>query len=175
MKKNIKILLLSVILFCSNFSINADDKIFFIDMNYIYFNSKAGKDIAKKIQDDTKKINEELSNYEKKVDEQRVELLNQKNVITEEEFKKKTLDLGKKVKDYNIIISKKNDELNKYKNKANRNFMISLTKVAQEYALDNSIEMIIKKENVLIGKTNLDVTQNVLELFNKNVKKIKID
>ena len=76
MKKNIKILLLSVILFCSNFSINADDKIFFIDMNYIYFNSKAGKDIAKKIQDDTKKINEELSNYEKKVDEQRVELLN---------------------------------------------------------------------------------------------------
>ena len=34
--------------------------------------------------------------------------------------------------------------------------------------------MILKKENVLIGKTNLDATKDVLDLFNKNIKKISV-
>ena len=32
--------------------------------------------------------------------------------------------------------------------------------------------MIINKENILIGKTSLDVTEDILDLFNKNVKKL---
>ena len=33
--------------------------------------------------------------------------------------------------------------------------------------------MIVKKENILIGKTSLDATQVILDLFNKSVKEIK--
>ena len=32
--------------------------------------------------------------------------------------------------------------------------------------------MIINKENILSGKTSLDVTEDILDLFNKNVKKL---
>ena len=35
--------------------------------------------------------------------------------------------------------------------------------------------MIIKKDNILIGKNNLDATKDVLDLFNKNVKTIEIN
>ena len=34
--------------------------------------------------------------------------------------------------------------------------------------------MILKKENILIGKTNLDATVEVLGLFNDDIKKISI-
>ena len=34
--------------------------------------------------------------------------------------------------------------------------------------------MILKKENILIGKTSLDATDDILNLFNQNVKKISI-
>ena len=34
--------------------------------------------------------------------------------------------------------------------------------------------MILKKENILIGKTNLDATLEVLDLFNNNIKKISV-
>ena len=34
--------------------------------------------------------------------------------------------------------------------------------------------MIFKKENILIGKTNLDATNDVLNLFNKKIKKISV-
>ena len=34
--------------------------------------------------------------------------------------------------------------------------------------------MILKKEDILIGKNNLDITKEIMNLFNKNVKDIKI-
>ena len=53
-------------------------------------------------------------------------------------------------------------------------FYINLTKIMQDYALSNSVEMILKKEDILIGKNNLDITKEIMNLFNKNVKVIKI-
>ena len=44
----------------------------------------------------------------------------------------------------------------------------------QDYAVSNSVEMILKKENILIGKNNLDITKEIMSLFNKNIKDIKI-
>ena len=35
--------------------------------------------------------------------------------------------------------------------------------------------MIISKQNILIGKKNLDATVNILDLFNKEVKDIKVE
>jgi outer membrane protein len=175
MKKGIKFFLLTIILFSLNGSLNADDKFFFIDMNYIFFNSTAGNKISKKIQSDTKKISAELSSFEQKVEKQRKEIINQKNVLSDDELKKKSFELGKKVKDYNQIIINKNKELNQYKNKAKKNFYLSLTDVVQEYASDNSIEMVLKKENVLIGKKNLDITQKILAIFNKKVKNVIVN
>ncbi len=35
---------------------------------------------------------------------------------------------------------------------------------------DNSIEMIIGKNNVYLAKSNLDITKDIIELINKNFK-----
>jgi len=35
-------------------------------------------------------------------------------------------------------------------------------------------KIILKKDNVLIGKTNLDISQNILDLYNKKVKKFQL-
>jgi Skp family chaperone for outer membrane proteins len=52
-------------------------------------------------------------------------------------------------------------------------FSNKLNKILQDYAKNNSIQMIIDKKNILIGKNDLDVTQDILDLFNKKVKEIK--
>ena len=101
-------------------------------------------------------------------------LLTQKNVISDEEYKKKLLELEKNLKEYNSIINKKNKDLNVFKTKVRLEFTNNLNKILEDYSKKNSISMILKKENVLIGKTNLDATKNVLDLFNKNIKKISV-
>ena len=152
----------------------AENKILFIDVEFIYLNSIAGKEINKKIQSDTKKINDELLSLQNEIQKDKDKIMSQKNVLSQEELQKKTIDLEKKAKSYNDRMSKKNNELNIYGNKAKVEFYNQLTKIVAEYAAKNSIEMIVKKENILIGKTNLDATKDILDIFNKNIKTIKI-
>ena len=71
-------------------------------------------------------------------------------------------------------IAKKNDDLVKLRNGAKIDFLNKLSKILAEYSKQNQITMILKKENLLIGKTKLDVTKDVLDLFDKNVKKLSI-
>ena len=39
----------------------------------------------------------------------------------------------------------------------------------------NSINMIVNKKDVLVGNNNLDITKDILDLFNKNIKTIKVN
>ena len=137
-------------------------------------NSNAGKKVNDQIKNKREKINKEFLSYKKTIDDEQKKLSNQQNILSEDELRNKAINLEKKAKEYNTIISKKNDELNNYKNKATKEFYIILTKIMQDYAVSNSVEMILKKENILIGKNNLDITKEIMNLFNKNIKDIKI-
>ena len=101
-------------------------------------------------------------------------MINQKNVLAEDEFKQKTILLEKKVNDYNQTISKRNNQLLDLRNKAKNEFSKKLKEILKVYAKDNSLHMIINKKDVLIGKNSLDVTKDILDLFNKNIKDLKI-
>ena len=62
--------IISIIFFLTFFvstNIFSEEKLAFIDINYIYSNSEAGKKINNEIQSKNKKINSELSNFQKKI------------------------------------------------------------------------------------------------------------
>ena len=46
---------------------SSEEKFVFVDINYIYNNSSAGKSLNKQIQDQTKKINSDLNKFQKKL------------------------------------------------------------------------------------------------------------
>ena len=171
-----KILVIFILLFTfsfNNFSL-AEDKIAFIDLNYIFINSSAGKKINKEINNRSKKINSEFNDFKKKIDSEKKTLLNQKNVIDENEYKKRFFELEKNINEYNSIIAKKQKNLALFNDKAKKEFSNQLRPILEEFSKANSIGMILRKENLLIGKNSLDVTKGILDLFDKNVKKISI-
>ena len=43
-----------------------------------------------------------------------------------------------------------------------------------EYSTKNEISLIMEKKNIVIGKTDLDITKNVLDLLNKKIKKVEL-
>ena len=47
--------------------------------------------------------------------------------------------------------------------------------ILQKYAEKNSIELIINKKNILLGKNKLDATQDILKIFDENIKEIKLN
>jgi Skp family chaperone for outer membrane proteins len=172
MKKNI--IFFIFFFFISNNNTLADNSISFIDVDYIYSNSIIGKKINDKLNTESTKIKEELSNYQKEIQDEKDKLINQKKIISDEEFKKKTIDLEKKIQKYNMIISKKNKAFTKFKNETKGLFLKKLMNIVEEYVEANSIQLILKKENIIIGINNLDISNDILKLLNEKINDINL-
>ena len=167
------IIFLFIIVLINNFSY-AESSIRFVDLDYIFSNSIAGKKINTQIQKDSKSINNEMNNYQKEIDDEKKKLINQKNILAKDEFNSKSLELEKKIIDYNKKISNKNKKLLELKKNVKSEFSKLLREILQDYAKINSIQMIVNKDTILIGKKDLDASKEILVLFDKKVKNFKI-
>ena len=152
----------------------SSEKIVFIDINYIFANSIAGKDLNNEIKLKNEKLNYEIDEFKKNIEDQKKKLLSQKNVISVEEYNNKILIIEKNIKEMNIAVNKNKTELDKFKSKVEKIFSQKLNSLIEIYSVDNSIDIILNKSNLLMAKKNLDITNDILSLFNKNFEKIDI-
>ena len=143
-----------------------------IDINHILNQSIVGKEIINNLDSQGKKFVKEHKDIEKNLLISKEKILSQKNLLSKNEFEKKILDHQKKVSEFqkkkqndlNIINQKKLDLTNKLLSKLND--------ILIEYKQKNSIDMIVKKESVLIISSELDITKIILDEFNKKIKKL---
>ena len=168
MSKKLSILTVGILIFFLGSNLFANEKIAFIDLNFVYSNSKIGKKMIKEIENKKKEINKDFKDFQSKLNKEKEKIIAQKNVLSEDEYKKKIISLEDDLKKYNEIISKKNKDLIDYQNKSKNKFVKKLQSTLQKYATENSISMILRKEQILIGSNQLDVTKDVLELVNKS-------
>ena len=75
----------------------------------------------------------------------------------------------------NLEILKKKEDLELFKNKIETNFSNKLNKVIEEYSINNSIDIILKREQLLMAKKELDITEDILKLFNQNFETINLE
>ena len=168
MKKKFLSLLISFLLIFSFNDLSAQEKIAFIDINFVYSNSKIGKRIIKEIESKKKNLNKDFKEFQDKLENEKQKLLAQKNVLAKDEYQKKLIDLENNLKKYNEIKSKKNKDLIDYQNKSKNEFIDKLQSTLQKYAKENSIVVILRKDQILIGENRLDVTKDILNLVNKS-------
>jgi outer membrane protein len=164
----------TIIIFFTNTAFS-EEKILFIDMDRVISTSNSGVSILEQLN----KLNKEnilfFNKEEKTFKEKEVKLISQKNIISEADFKDKVNKLKTEINAYN---QKKNKMINNFKNlkvdntnKLSKSINIILIK----YAEDNSISFILQKKNLIIGKTELDITDKIIKIVNKKVSKFKIE
>ena len=61
-----------------------------------------------------------------------------------------------------------------FQKKIENNFSNSLNLLLEEYSSNNSIDIILKRENLLMAKKDLDITQVIFKLFNDKITKIEL-
>ena len=169
-----KFLIIILFFFSSNLLL-ASEKIMFVDVNYIFSNSVAGKDITNKVKMDFDKSQKNLEILKNKLIKDEKKLINQKNILSKEEFEKNLFDLKNEMDEFNNQRIKLNSEIDVYRNNLQSSFSLELSNVIQKYANENNIDLIIDKNTILVGKNVLDATKDVLKLFDKNIKKININ
>ena len=167
------LIILNLITFFNLISVKANEKIVYLDTKYILNESIAGKSIIKKLNATQNKNIEILKKIESKLKENEKKLISSKNVVDKDEFKKKAIKLKQEVVLYQDTLKKKKKALQKEKFELNRKFINKLTPILTDYSKENSISMILDKNNILIGQSSLDITKDIIDILNKKVKKIQ--
>ena len=170
-------LLLSSILFISLFFMNqafSEQKIAFIDMDKAISTSKPGSSIFKQLTDLNNKNLIFLKNEEKKFKEKEKKLISQKNIISENDFKNKVDELKSEVKDYNQNRNKLMADFNKLKVDNTNNLLKLINPILVKFSNDKEISIILQKKDLVVAKTQLDITDEVIMIINAEVKEFKI-
>ena len=155
-------------------NVNADDKIVYLDIQYIIDNSILGihyKSIIKNIENENKT---QILIKQKQIKEKEQQLKNQKKLIKEEEFNLKMVELNKLVKKYNEENRNLKKMLINEKQKYTTKMLKIINPIITSYVEDKNINLVIEKKNVLVGIKTLDITKNILDLVNEETNKKKL-
>jgi len=168
---------LFIIIFLSlsvNF-LKAEDKVSYINIDYVLTNSVAGKELLFKLKkEEDLKINKfKLSDENFKNEEKKI--LAKKNLITKEEINTELKLLQVKFERYRKEKNKEIQELKNNRNKNIINFLNLINPIIEKYMADNSIYMLIDKKNVFIASKEYDITNNLIELIDNQIKSIEIN
>ena len=155
--------------------VSANESITFIDMDYVINQSKAGKQITEELSKKHKLNLKKFSKIEQSLKDEEKKIISQKNILEKTEFEKKIVILREKANNYRKERREVIDDLTKQKIYATTKLLDLVRPILAKYSSDQSISIIIDKKNIIIGKSELDITKDILKLVNSNVAKIKIE
>jgi outer membrane protein len=169
------LLLLIFFIFFSKISLSHEKTIVYIDLNKIMNNSIAGKSITSQLENNHKKNISKFKNIEEELKKEEAEIISQKNVITKEEFEKKIIDLRDKANKFRKERNNNINNLNNQRLEATSKMITLVRPILSEFSDKNSISLIIDKKNIIIGKTLLDITDDILKIIDEKIGKIQLD
>ena len=150
-------------------------KIAIIDTEVIMKESLAGKSLIKqlsKIDDSNKKY---FLEYEKKLKLEKEKISSQINILSKEEYDKKVLILNDDFKKYQNEVRDKLELTKSKRDKALKKILSELNVLLSNYSNENELTFIIDQKNIIIGRTDLNVTSEILKLIDLKLKKVSLN
>ena len=167
-----KIILFIIIFFIHNIA-NASTNVAYLDVQFIIDNSNLGKFYRSEIEKLQNKNNSTIIIKENEIKQKEGDFKNQKNLLNQDETKKKIDEINSMIKQYQILRNDFNKKLINEKKKYSKEILLILNPLLTRYVESNNINLVIEKKNVLVGAKSLDITKNILKIFNERTKNIK--
>ena len=125
------------------------------------------------------KENEELKinifkSKDKDFKQKESKILAKKNLISAEEINKELKSLQIEFNQYRKDKNKQVEELKTIRKRNIVDFLTLLNPIIEKYMSDNSIYMLIDKKNVFIAKKDYDITNDLIEIINNQIKNFEI-
>ena len=147
---------------------------YFIDMNKLLNQSKAGKEaqdfLKKKIITGDKKLKEEGELLKK----EEIDLIAKKKTLSADEYKKTLNQLREK----NIKFQRKRANfttaITTQRTEARDKLLKNLNPIITKYMSENNIQIIIDKKYVVMANSKIDLTSKILEILNKELKSLNL-
>jgi outer membrane protein len=163
-----------VLLVLNFYNLSFAEETYFINMSKLLNQSKAGKEaqdfLKEKITTKDKKFKKE-GNLLKK---EEIDLIAKKKTLPTDEYKKALNQLREK----NIKFQKERANFTKaiaiQRADARNRMLKALDPILTKYMSENDVQIIIDKKYIVVAQSKLDLTDKVLEIFNKELKSLNL-
>ena len=170
MSKIIRFLAFSSLFFISLNAFSAEQKIVYLNLDFIIKNSSPSKLILEELEIKKK---ENIQKFKLKGDELRNkedQIIKKKNILSKEEFETEVIALKKEMKKYNQERKTVFQEFEKNKKKKLNTFLEKITPLIEDFVKENSINIVLNEKNLFIASKKFDITDQIIEIINNNIK-----
>jgi len=154
--------------------VNSDQKIVFINMEKVLETSNSGSSILKQLNDINDKNLIFLKKEEKKLKEKEMKIISQKNIISESDFQNKINNLKIEIKKYNQNRKKMITDFNNLKVNNTNKLLQLINPILVKFSNDKEISIILQKKELVIGKAQLDISDEIIKIVNDDIKEFKV-
>ena len=154
--------------------VSAEQTIVYLDMKYILNNSKPGKEAQDFLKNRFEKNQEKFTNEETKLKKAELDLIEKKNILSQDEYKQKADELRKNVGTYQSERRKSLEEIAIKRAKAKQDLIKAVNPIIKKYIDENNISLVIDKKDVVGGNKNYDITEIIIEKLNKELPSLNL-
>ena len=163
-----------VLLIFNFYNVSSAEETYFINMNKLLNQSKAGKEaqdfLKKKIITGDKKFKEKGELLKK----EEIDLIAKKKTLSADEYKKKLNQLREK----NIKFQRKRTNFTRtittQKADARNRLLKAIDPILTKYMSENNVQIVIYRKYIVMANSKLDLTDKILEIFNKELKSLNL-
>ena len=149
----------------------AIENVAYIDMDFVLKNSKLGKSIVKEITDLDSKNIEKLKSRDQEIKILEDDFKKKQNILSPEALNKEFISLNKKLnvfkKEKDLMIK----EIKEIKKKKLNEFYSKINPILESYMSENNLDLIIDIKTVVIGKSDYNISQDIINAINSKITK----
>tara|TARA_B100001057_G_scaffold261737_1_gene261992 strand:- start:2656 stop:3168 length:513 start_codon:yes stop_codon:yes gene_type:complete len=165
-----KLFFIFVLLLLNTAPAKSDDSIAYIDMDFIIKNSNIGKQTLDAINSLNEKNINEIKKKEKILKDLETKIVSKKNIVSKENFDNEVMLFKEEVKKFKEDQSKMLENFNNYKKKELDAVFSKISPIINSYMEQKSVKILLDSKTILIGRSNLNLTNDVLKEINEKVK-----
>ena len=166
---------LSVITICLLFSLSNSyaDGSYFIDFSKVLNKSKAGADAQAKLKKKFESEDKKFKKIEADIRKEEKEIISQKKTLEKEKYQSKLNDLRKKVAKFQTDKRVSIQQISNSRSELKKTLLKSVNPIIKKYMEDNNIRLVLNKQSIILGDTSLEITNQIIEILNKELTSIK--
>ena len=156
----IKKIFLLTTLFLFYVSNSFSENFVFLDFNKVLNQSKAGASAQVQLKKKFQSESEKYKKIEKDLKKNETDIISQKKIITNEEYRKK-------------VANHQNNKQTSFKNiaksraKAKNDLLEKINPIIKKYMEENKIRLVVDKDSVLMGDATLEITNQIIKSLNE--------
>ena len=171
--------LASFIVFCAVLTFSVPSyaeagKIAVVNVSLLLTDSAAAKSLKEQAQKQREAFQKEFSKHDQELSEAREKIVDQDGKLKPEEKAKKIKDYEAKRAEAHKLFQTRQNAYDRGMSKALTEIRKNIMTFAGEVAKEKGIDVVLKKESVVIVEESLDITPLVLKKMDKKLKSVKL-